>query len=721
MSALPDWGALYAAFDDVALAALASRGLVRRARAEVAAGRVEARETDQEAVTVVVGRPGVEVVLTADGPAQARCPCPVAGVCVHVVAACLWARQAVAGGAALPEAAPPGAAPPGAGTASSTGPAGSTGTAGTGAPGSGPESAGAPAGSEGAGAPAGPEDAGASAGPEGAGPGTGADDPVLAQVLTWDPATVSRSLGAAAVRRATTALAGTDPARLAADTLVARAPGRLSVSWPGSPQVVVVAGLGPAGMVVSGRHSQVAHATWRLQAVVRLFALAGRAWPWEVRQATLSAGQRRLLASVAATLEGVVAAGISHAGPRSADELSSLAQAARLEEVPRLARLLTSAAGAVRAVARRDDAVQEDAALSALAAAWSLARALEASDADPALTGRAGTQQAQPGLLVPLAATWWSAVSGSRGLTVRLWDAENHRLESVTTGRAAGTDPTFRRSEDAVLLWGVCVRTLLAGPLRLTGAIRRGDGTLAPSARTTVTRCGGYDGIDLAGIARELGALRHGPQVAGFEAPPPPVTLLLTCSPGLGRIDLDELHQQYVWPVRDLAGQDHLLRLGAEDASCRLVAAVLARDLPVDAVALEGDRPAGILVRDRGVPTLLSPTISSVRADDPGLYRRLAGRMERLRSEVRTLPPPETGPVQALCDDVRETLTALAASGAPRAQGAAAHVLVTRARTARGLQLQTLAAALDKVEAGCSPQALLRACALVDRVRALAR
>ena len=402
MSALPDWGALYAAFDDVALAALASRGLVRRARAEVAAGRVEARETDQEAVTVVVGRPGVEVVLTADGPAQARCPCPVAGVCVHVVAACLWARQAVAGGAALPEAAPPGAAPPGAGTAGAAPPgagtagagtAGSTGTAGTGAPGSGP-GASAPAGPEGAGAPAGPEDAGAPAGPEATGPGTGADDPVLAQVLTWDPATVSRSLGAAAVRRATTALAGTDPARLAADTLVARAPGRLSVSWPGSPQVVVVAGLGPAGMVVSGRHSQVAHATWRLQAVVRLFALAGRAWPWEVRQATLSAGQRRLLASVAATLEGVVAAGISHAGPRSADELSSLAQAARLEEVPRLARLLTSAAGAVRAVARRDDAVQEDTALSALAAAWSLARALEASDADPALTGRAGTEQA---------------------------------------------------------------------------------------------------------------------------------------------------------------------------------------------------------------------------------------------------------------------------------------------------------------------------------------
>ena len=53
--------------------------------------------------------------------------------------------------------------------------------------------------------------------------------------------------------------------------------------------------------------------------------------------------QRRLLASAADAVEGLIAAGISHAGPRSADELDRLAQAARLEEIPRLARLLTGA------------------------------------------------------------------------------------------------------------------------------------------------------------------------------------------------------------------------------------------------------------------------------------------------------------------------------------------------------------------------------------------
>ena len=91
---LPQWTGVYAAFDDVALAALANRGLVRRGRAEVAAGRVRPVRIGDDAVVVAAGNPAVEVVLPPGGPALARCPCPVAGVCIHVVAACLWLRGA---------------------------------------------------------------------------------------------------------------------------------------------------------------------------------------------------------------------------------------------------------------------------------------------------------------------------------------------------------------------------------------------------------------------------------------------------------------------------------------------------------------------------------------------------------------------------------------------------------------------------------------------------
>lgn len=704
--ALPQWTGVYAAFDDVALAALANRGLVRRGRAEVAAGRVRPVRIDDDAVVAAAGDPAVEVVLPPGGPALARCPCPVAGVCIHVVAACLWLRGAA-------EAPPAGAGPDGAGPHG--GRAGSaeeerTGAGRRGGPRA--EDANDPR-AEGPG-----EDADAG--------GTAADEPVdalLAEVLSWEPAAVEKALGAPAARRVACALAGIGTGDLAEGLELDGAPGRLTATWPGAPEIVIVAGLGPRGMVVSGRHSRVARAAWCLQAVVRIFAARGRDWPWPQGSARLSDGQRDVLETAAKAIEGVVSAGISRAGARSARELERLAQAARLEEMPRPSRLLASAAGTLGAVARREDAVDEERALGSLAAAWSLARAvLAAPDApDPVLLGRAGTRQTEPGLLVPLSAVWWRTPSGSRGVTARFWDADHHRLESVTTGRAAGADPGFQRSEGAVLLWNTSIGALLSAPLRLKGATRRADGTLAPSSRTTAVSRGGFDGVDLPGLAAELDALQSGPGAAGFEAPAPRVRLIPVAGDGLGRIDLDEVHQEYVWPVRAVDGRTHLLRLDPVGAEPRFVASLLARNLPVVALTVEAGRPTGVFVHSDGALKLFAPSLSSVQADSYRFFRRLSERLEGLRARaVAVAPGRERGPVEALCADALEALADLAASGAPAPEGMTAHVLTTRARAADQMQLTTLAAALEEVIARPGPAAVLRACAVVDRVRALA-
>ena len=76
--------AVYGALDDVALAALGNRGLLRRGRAELEAGRVEsergpaddgaAPHPAPETLTIRVGRPPIPVTLTAAGPQDARCP-----------------------------------------------------------------------------------------------------------------------------------------------------------------------------------------------------------------------------------------------------------------------------------------------------------------------------------------------------------------------------------------------------------------------------------------------------------------------------------------------------------------------------------------------------------------------------------------------------------------------------------------------------------------------
>ena len=689
---------VYGALDDVALIALGNRGLLRRGRAELAAGRVEPVNgpTAPEAVsqpvpgvvTIGVGRPPVPVTLTAAGPQDARCPCPVAGICLHVLAACLWMREAVNRG---------GTAEDSSAVNATTGPTASQAQ---------------PTGTRLSEAPA----------------HEGGSDPVLDEVLAWEPVDVEKSLGAEARRRAQASLAGIAPGRLAAATDVTSAPGRLSITWPDAPEIVVIAGLGPRGMIVSGRHSSGANAAWCLQAVIRLFARAGRPWPWPDEKAALGDRKRDVVSTVATAIETVLSAGISHAGPRSATDLERLAQVSRLEELPRLSRLLTSAAWRLRALAERDDAVDEAAVLSALAAAWSLTQALTAVTGlpDPALIGRAGTETAQTGLLLPLSATWWTAPSGSRGLTIRLWDLDNGRPEAVTTGRAAGVDAAFRYSEDAILLWGTSVRNILSGPLRLTGAARRPDGALAPSSRTAVTRRSGeasYDDVDLAAVADRLQGIGFGPEAARFEAPVPRVRLIMVGQDGLGPIDIDEVHQHYLWSVTSTDGHRHLLTMEVGGREMQMVSDALSRKLQIQAVTVEGDCPAGVFVCEHDRLSLLAATFPPSRSASNRGYRRLHRRKEQMLSRMRTQAPDKNGadrtPIRALAQDVHEALTALAASGTMRPTGMVAHVLRTRARMADDLQLTTLTALLAEVDDRPSPGALLRACAVVDRLDAL--
>ena len=169
MTGLPQWLSGYAALDDPSLAVLANPGLVRRGAAEVGAGRVRLISVGEDAVRVGVGNPQATVTLLASGPVSARCSCPVAGVCVHVVAACVWARTAVE-----------------------------------------PESAVDPHGAEG-------DSSGGSSG-EAAAASPAAT--VLDEVLGWDPETVNRQVGIAAVRRVRDALRTVPPAALGAETVI---------------------------------------------------------------------------------------------------------------------------------------------------------------------------------------------------------------------------------------------------------------------------------------------------------------------------------------------------------------------------------------------------------------------------------------------------------------------------------------------------------------------
>jgi len=94
--------ALLAGFDDRAFEALASKGLLRRARGDLEKGEVgEVEVADEGPVTVRVG--DQTVTIPEAGPAQASCTCPADETCRHILVACLHLR---ARAQATPSAAP---------------------------------------------------------------------------------------------------------------------------------------------------------------------------------------------------------------------------------------------------------------------------------------------------------------------------------------------------------------------------------------------------------------------------------------------------------------------------------------------------------------------------------------------------------------------------------------------------------------------------------------
>ncbi|MDY0745759.1 SWIM zinc finger family protein [Paucibacter sp. R3-3] len=89
-----------ARFDDDGLAALANRGLLRRAQKDLERVTVEIMEEGADHLVVAVGPQRVR--FDARGPAQARCDCPANDVCQHILAAIIGLQRL--GGAPPPAA-----------------------------------------------------------------------------------------------------------------------------------------------------------------------------------------------------------------------------------------------------------------------------------------------------------------------------------------------------------------------------------------------------------------------------------------------------------------------------------------------------------------------------------------------------------------------------------------------------------------------------------------
>ena len=84
--------ALLAVFDDASWEALASKGLLRRARKDIEKG-LEIAIVEETAETLKIEVPPFLISMTANGPASATCSCPSPGICQHIVAAGIFLQS----------------------------------------------------------------------------------------------------------------------------------------------------------------------------------------------------------------------------------------------------------------------------------------------------------------------------------------------------------------------------------------------------------------------------------------------------------------------------------------------------------------------------------------------------------------------------------------------------------------------------------------------------
>jgi hypothetical protein len=534
MSAVIDWHAAWRNYDDAALAALASAGLLRRAAKDVEAGKVGWSPDDSAdggAAAGIVLADGQHVRLAAAGPGAASCDCPAPGICKHILAAALWLRAAPQ---SMPAAQAASAAP--------------------------------------AAAPSAPEPAAPTV-------------DVLAEVLALDQAAVFKAAGLAAARKAAGLQGELDGAAIAVQGAV------LAITLPGLELVCrYVAGAGYEGMVSEAEprlrkalHLLALGAVWRAhgRAVAWPASVTTSSEPADTAPAGLDADERRFLAQARALVHEICAGGWSHVGDIAGPQLRALATSARVESFPRLAGLLRGLAGTADLLARRDFGADERQALRLAAEIHALTEALEvagaagAHDSGVLLARLRGSAQrsfsAQDRLeLLPLGAYWWEGRSGARGLTTAFWDPAAGRVRAAVLARRDGSDPGFSKAgawTQGALWPGAGAPAMLAGSSLVLEQPRLAeDGRLAVGGATRAGTLPGWPlrdgrwqqaGFDDWGMLRAAVAAGAGLLGERLE--------LALLRPGACEAPrLDEVRQEIRWRVHDRQRQALVLRLPYE-------------------------------------------------------------------------------------------------------------------------------------------------------------
>jgi hypothetical protein len=418
-----------ASFDDEALAALANKGLVRRARKDLETIKPVLVGPHQEFLRFEVE--GCTVDLAA-APAQSKCSCPATGVCRHILAAVMFLR---------------GAAP----MRSAEGELRN-------------------------------EDPSAVPQPAVRTPNSGEE------VLAVEDEALTKWAGKPLVRKATEALAAGFPADIEeAGPLVVRFPTWNAVCrWmPGGGLDGMVCSCHAPGPCAHRVAAVLAYqaARGRRRIATEEAALEASAGAPRTRD--------EVLASVGAVLREMVQLGLSRLSRAAAERLRTLAVSAHGVDLPRLERLLRALADEAALYLARDAQAASAGLLGTASRTLALCHAL--ARPTPALVGQHRSHYERVGdlELVGMGARQWRTRSGYTGLTVYFWDRAARGWATWTEARPEGVggfDPAARYTQDGP--WSGCTSPEEASrtALRLLNSWRNRAGRLSarPATRALV-------------------------------------------------------------------------------------------------------------------------------------------------------------------------------------------------------------------------------------------
>ncbi|PWT80049.1 MAG: hypothetical protein C5B58_12395 [Acidobacteria bacterium] len=431
-STLPTLRSILKTLDDEALAALANKGLLRRAMKDLETSRPAVIAADADTVQLQVGD---EIVRVPKSPAQSTCTCPATGICRHVLSALVYLRD----DAALAAADSP------VQTTLFTEQAMST---------------------DGA---VQPQDA------------TPVCLPSAEEALgSLSDEVLQKWAGKANFQRALRLLA--EHLETEIDTgppLVVRLPTRnVTCRW--------IPSGGPEGMTCSCRSQAVCDHVIAALLAYQVF-LGRRQIAAHTRALHESSGAPRtraeVLGSVGTVLRELITLGLARHSAASVARLTTLAISAHGVDLPRLERMLKALADEIQLLLRRNAQSSSDNLLLAAARCEALRMGLLARPT-AALVGQHRTTYQEVGqiTLTGLGAQHWQSKGGYRGVTVYFWDQSRGAFATWSESRPIDQlhfNPKTRFQSEGP--WSGCgsPREASQSVLRLSGAFRNPHGRVS--------------------------------------------------------------------------------------------------------------------------------------------------------------------------------------------------------------------------------------------------